>query len=92
MLTSGMRDVLAYVDSARPQLFIPNHHDAWAPVIGGGARAYESGWNSALATLAHVPEQDYLRDPDDYLKVRSFAVKDARWRQPPAGSRCAATR
>ena len=89
MVTSGLRDSLAYVDAARPQLSIPSHHDAWAPVVGGGAAAYETQWRNALATLSHPPELDYLRDPQDYLAARVYAIDDPRWRQAPAGSRCA---
>lgn len=88
MLTSAYRDALAYVRAAQPRLFIPNHHDAWLPVIGGGASSYEAQWTSELATLAVPPEQDYLRDPQDYMKVRSFNVADARWRAPVVGRNC----
>jgi len=79
MVTSAYRDALAYVAAARPKHFIPNHHDAWFPVIGGGAAAYESQWTQALMSLPNPPSQDYLRDPADYLKVRSFAVNAPEW-------------
>jgi len=79
MVTSAYRDALAYVAAAKPKLFMPNHHDAWAPVIGGGASAYETQWTQALMSLPNTPRQDYLRDPDDYLKVRSFDVNSAEW-------------
>ncbi len=79
MVTSAYRDALAYVAAARPRLFMPNHHDAWFPGIGGGASAYETQWTQALMSLPNPPKQDYLRDPDDYLKVRSFDVKAAEW-------------
>lgn len=79
MLTSAYRDALAYVAAAQPKLFIPNHHDAWFPVIGGGATAYETQWTQALMSLPNPPRQDYLRDPDDYLKVRSFDTSAAEW-------------
>jgi hypothetical protein len=89
MVTSGLRDSTDYVDAARPQVSIPSHHDAWAPVVGGGAAAYEIQWRNALGRLEHPPELDYLRDPEDYLKVRSFVIDDPRWKIPPPGSRCA---
>jgi len=79
MVTSAYRDALAYVAAARPKLFMPNHHDAWFPGIGGGASAYETQWTQALMSLPNPPKQDYLRDPDDYLKVRSFDVNAAEW-------------
>lgn len=68
-----------HVGAARSTLFIPNHHDAWFPVIGGGAAAYETQWRAALNTLPQPPQLDYLRDPEDYVKVRSFTVNDPRW-------------
>ncbi|WP_020649973.1 MBL fold metallo-hydrolase [Solimonas variicoloris] len=80
-LTSGLRDSLLYVAAAHPQVFLPNHHDAWAPVLGGGAAAYERPWRAALATLDDPPELDYLRDPEDYLRPRTFRVDDPRWRR-----------
>ncbi|MES3041066.1 MAG: MBL fold metallo-hydrolase [Pseudomonadota bacterium] len=79
MVTSSYRDALAYVAAAQPKLFMPNHHDAWAPVIGGGASAYETQWTQALMSLPNPPKQDYLRDPEDYLKVRSFDVRSPEW-------------
>ncbi len=89
MLTSGLRDSTLYVDSARPHVSLPSHHDAWAPVVGGGAAAYEVQWRNAIEGLEYPPELDYLRDPDDYLVPRSYAVDDPRWKVPPPGSRCA---
>lgn len=68
-----------HVGAARSTMFIPNHHDAWFPVIGGGAAAYETQWRAALNTLPQPPQLDYLRDPEDYVKVRSFTVNDPRW-------------
>lgn len=79
MVTSAYRDALAYVAAAQPKLFIPNHHDAWFPVIGGGSSAYESQWTQSLMALPNPPQQDYLRDPEDYLKVRSFDVHSPAW-------------
>lgn len=89
MITSGLRDSTQYVASAHPQLFLPSHHDAWAPVFGGGAAAYETQWRNALETLEHPPELDYLRDPQDYMVPRVFRVADRRWKEVMPGSSCA---
>lgn len=89
MVTSGLRDSTLYVASAHPQVFVPNHHDAWAPVVGGGAAAYEAQWREALEGLEHPPELDYLRDPQDYMLPRVYRVDDPRWKTPMAGSSCA---
>lgn len=79
MVTSAFRDALAYVEAVQPTLSLPNHHDAWAPGIGGGARSYEQAWRSALSSLKRPPMLDYLRDPEDYMKKRSFRLDDPRW-------------
>lgn len=89
MVTSAMRDARLYVEHAHPKLSLPNHHDAWAPVIGPGAAALEQPWRDELASLDHPPELDYLRDPQDFMQPRVFAVDDARWKQPSPGSSCA---
>lgn len=80
MVTSAYRDALAYVRAVQPQLALPTHHDAWAPGVGGGAAAYEQSWKNALATLDNPPQLDYLKDPVDYMKPRSFRVNDERWK------------
>lgn len=79
LLTSAYRDALAYVALAKPKLTLPTHHDAWTPGIGGGAVAYESSWLQAVGKLPNSPEVDYLRDPQDYMKPRSFRLDDPRW-------------
>ena len=88
-LFSGLRDPRLYVEHAHPRRVLPTHHDAWIPLLGGGAAAYEQEWRKELAALPHPPELDYLRDPDDYLEARSYRIADARWREPMPGSACA---
>lgn len=87
---NGLRDPRLYVQHAHPRVALPTHHDAWAPLVGGGAAGYEAAWRAELASLEHPPELDYLRDPDDYLKVRTYRVDDPRWAEPMPGSSCAA--
>lgn len=89
-VTSGLRDVSLYVQHAHPRVSLPNHHDAWAPVIGPGAEAYEAQWRAEIASLEHPPELDYLNDPDDYMVVRSYDINDPRWKTAMPGSSCAA--
>lgn len=86
--TSGLRDVSLYLRHAHPQVSLPNHHDAWAPVLGPGDEAYESQWRAEVASLPHPPELDYLKDPEDYLRVRNYWVDDPRWKVPMSGSSC----
>ncbi|MBI2383971.1 MAG: MBL fold metallo-hydrolase [Gammaproteobacteria bacterium] len=87
-LTSGLRDARLYVEHSHPRLSMPNHHDAWFPALGPGAESYEAQWRAEIAKLAHPPELDYLNDPDDYLRPRSFRVDDPLWKVPMAGSAC----
>ncbi len=86
---SGLRDPRLYVEHAHPRLVLPTHHDLWLPVVGGGAAAYEKQWRKELDSLPNPPELDYLRDPDDYLKLRSYRVDDPVWKVPMPGSACA---
>lgn len=85
MFTSEFQDPLEYVKSIQSQIFIPNHHDAFIPVIGGGASSYEQQWTAAFNTLARKPEMDYLKDPEDYMKVRAFEISNPRWQNNATG-------
>ena len=89
-LTSGLRDVGLYVRHAHPRVSLPNHHDAWLPIVGPGATAYEAQWRAEIASMPNPPELDYLRDPQDYLRVRNWFVNDPLWKVPMPGSSCAA--
>lgn len=79
LVTSAYRDALAYVAAAKPKIALPTHHDAWTPVIGGGANAYKQTWLDAVNSLPNPPEVDYLQDPADYLKARSYSLNDPRF-------------
>lgn len=88
-LTSGLRDARLYVEHSHPRVSIPNHHDAWFPVLGPGAESYETQWREEVSKLAAPPELDYLNDPEDYLVARSYRVDDPIWSVPMPGSTCA---
>jgi hypothetical protein len=87
---SGLADPVAYVDLVRPTVFLPNHADAWAPVVSAGQAQYRDELTTALQALPHPPQVDFLLDPQDYLVQRAYRVDDPRWAAPPAGSVCAA--
>lgn len=86
---SGLRDPRLYVEHAHPRVFLPSHHDAWAPVVGGAAAAYETQWQREMARLENPPLVDYLRDPEDYMVPRTYRIDDPLWTEPMPGSRCA---
>jgi hypothetical protein len=87
---SGLADPVDYVDLVKPQLFLPTHADAWAPVISAGQEQYREKLTADLAALEHVPEVDFLVDPQDYLVQRAYRVDDPRWSEPVPGTVCAA--
>jgi L-ascorbate metabolism protein UlaG (beta-lactamase superfamily) len=87
---SGLADPVDYVDAVKPAVFLPTHADAWAPVLSAGQAQYKDKLMAELAELKHPPSVDFLLDPQDYLKQRSYLVADRRWKTPPAGSVCAA--
>lgn len=79
--TNGVRDPVDYLESIRPKVMFPSHHD-FVSEYGTGdqfegymyremERRSRSGW----------PELRWLRDPYDYLRpaLMSFNVADARW-------------
>ena len=88
--TSGLRDVGLYVRHAHPKVQVPNHHDAFTPIIGPGAESYEAQWRAEIASMPNAPELDYLNDPEDYLRMRRYFVDDPRWKVATPGSSCAA--
>ena len=86
---SGLADPVDYVDLVKPQVVLPTHADAWAPVISAGQEQYRAELSEKLAALESPPEVDFLVDPDDYLVQRSYAVDDPRWDRAVPGSVCA---
>jgi hypothetical protein len=87
---SGLQDPVDYVDLVKPQVFLPGHADAWAPVISAGQAQYRDQLLAELGELEHVPEVDFLLDPQDYLAQRAYRVDDPRWATAVPGSTCAA--
>ena len=87
---SGLNDPALYVEAAHPRVFLPQHGDAWAPVISAGQAQYVGLWDEQMAMLDDPPETDFLLDPEDYLVERAYRFDDPRWVEPMAGSSCAA--
>ncbi len=86
---SGLQDPVSYVDAVKPQVFLPDHADAWAPVISAGQAQYVDELTGLLAALTSPPEIDFLLDPADYLVQRAYRVADPRWTSAVPGSLCA---
>lgn len=86
---NGLRDPRLYIEHAHAKIFLPTHHDNWAPGVSAGARGYEMQLRAEIATLENPPELDFLVDPEDYLKPRVYRVDDPRWKPAMPGSSCA---
>ena len=68
--TNGLRDPLDYVADVRPRVFVPCHHDNWAPPVTAPAHTYEEPLRDGLARLPEHqrPRVRMLRDPADYVR------------------------
>lgn len=88
-LVSGLQDPRLYVAAAHPSVFLPQHGDAWSPVISAGQAQYVDLLTAEFAQLENPPEVDFLMDPEDYLDTRVYDVTDPRWVAAPVGSSCA---
>lgn len=68
--TNGLRDPMDYVRALRPRVFVPTHHDNWAPGITASASTYRSALETSLGRLpaARRPELRLLEDPRDYVR------------------------
>lgn len=67
--TNGMRDPMQYVEALRPRVFVPGHHDNWAPPASAPGSSYEGPLREELARFGpDAPTLVMLRDPDDYVR------------------------
>ncbi len=68
-ITNGLRDPRIYIESLRPRIFVPTHHDNWLPGLTAPAAAYDRVWHKEMARIsaAHRPQVRSLHDPGDYV-------------------------
>lgn len=86
--TNGLRDPMWYVETLRPRLFVPGHHDNWLPPASSPASTYESRLREALAALpSGAPKLRMLRDPDDYVNPERLTFDLGRADRRPRGPR-----
>jgi L-ascorbate metabolism protein UlaG (beta-lactamase superfamily) len=87
--TNGLRDLGDYMAALQPKLFIPTHHDNWAPPATTQGRYYEPAILDEMARLpvATRPHLCMISDPENYRTV--FRFKTGQWagagRVQPAG-------
>ena len=65
--TNGLRDPRMYIEALRPKVFVPTHHDNWAPPITTKAENYRAALKKEVNRLpkSKRPEVNFLSDPDD---------------------------
>jgi hypothetical protein len=92
-LVSGLQDPRLYVDAIRPKLYLPQHGDAWVPVVSAGQAQYIPLWREENEALGiHQPATRFLLDPDDYLRQVAFDSTDPIWQDERPGTTCATDR
>jgi hypothetical protein len=64
-----MRDVRLYIEAFAPRLFVPTHHDNWAPGITTTGEYYEAPLHDELQRMPaeQRPQVRFIKDPGDYL-------------------------
>lgn len=81
---NGLRDPRIYMEALEPKLFVPTHHDNWAPPITTTAKNYKVNLQQELKLLAEEerPELLFLSDPEDYVNPQklTFTVHEERWK------------
>jgi L-ascorbate metabolism protein UlaG (beta-lactamase superfamily) len=66
--TNGFRDPVTYISALRPEVFVPNHHDNWLPVVSVPADQMAGAFRTVLAKASTKPTLRYLTDPADYVR------------------------
>jgi hypothetical protein len=82
-ITNGMRDPRMYVEALRPKMFVPQHHDNWAPGVSTRGERYEPIIRSELDQIPadRRPILRFISDPQDYVRpeVLTFDVTAPFW-------------
>ncbi len=80
-ITNGLRDPRMYAEALAPKVFIPSHHDNWAPGVSTRGDGYRPYIEQELAKIpAGVrPILQFIADPQDYLNPIVFDVTSAVW-------------
>ncbi len=90
---SGLQDPRLYVDAVQPKVYLPQHGDAWVPVISAGQEQYIPTWRAENEALGvGQPATRFLLDPTDYMVPQVFDIRDPRWADETPGSACATQR
>lgn len=82
-ITNGLRDPCMYVEALAPKVFVPSHHDNWAPGVTTRGENYRPLVEEELGRIPpeRRPVLRFVSDPEDYLRpgALTFDVNDAAW-------------
>lgn len=82
-ITNGLRDPRMYIEAIAPKVFVPSHHDNWAPPVSTRAENYRPILVEELERIpaAARPELRFIADPQDYMRpdALTFDITDPRW-------------
>jgi L-ascorbate metabolism protein UlaG (beta-lactamase superfamily) len=85
-ITNGLKDVRRYVESIRPKVFMPAHHDNWLPPNATTGEAYYEPLVAELELIPFPsrPKLCFIADRESYLAP--FVFKTTEWSGPYAGA------
>ncbi|MFJ7746832.1 MBL fold metallo-hydrolase [Peribacillus sp. NPDC097295] len=82
--TNGLRDPRMYIEALQPKVFVPTHHDNWAPPITTKGTNYQEALETELERLpkSKRPKLRFISDPEDYVKPEklTFSINDRKWK------------
>lgn len=82
-ITNGLRDPRMYVETLAPKIFVPTHHDNWAPGITSRGEEYRPIVEEELSRIPpeRRPILRFIGDPQDYVRpeVLTFDVNAPFW-------------
>lgn len=84
-LSNGMRDARMYIQALDPKLFVPAHHDDWAPGVTTPGRRYEPFLNDELRRIpeGERPAVRFITDPGDYVRPEALTFAAPAPAAPP---------
>lgn len=73
-LTNGMRDPRMYIEAIEPTMYVPSHHDNWAPGVSTRGEKYRPILEDELALIPaeRRPILRFISDPQDYARPEAL--------------------
>lgn len=82
-ITNGLRDPRLYIEAIGPKIFVPSHHDNWAPGVSTRAEHYRPVIEEELAKIPaeRRPILRFIGDPQDYIRPEAltFDINSPYW-------------